>query len=96
MSFWCDAADGKEKTCKQRIEAIDEEKKSVTFNVVGGDLLQLYKTFVITVHVDTKGENNLVTWTIEYEKLNGDVEDPTTLMDLIITVTKDIETHHLK
>lgn len=96
MSFWCNAADGKEKTCKQRIEAIDEEKKSVTFNVVGGDLLQLYKTFVITVHVDTKGENNLVTWTIEYEKLNGDVEDPTTLMDLIITVTKDIETHHLK
>ncbi|KAG5532160.1 hypothetical protein RHGRI_026695 [Rhododendron griersonianum] len=88
--------DGKEKTAKEVIEAIDEEKKLVTFKVVEGDLLQLYKTFIITVHVDTKGENNLVTWTLEYEKLNGDVEDPITFMDLCIVVTKDIETHHLK
>ncbi|KAG5532167.1 hypothetical protein RHGRI_026701 [Rhododendron griersonianum] len=94
--FWNYTHDGKEKTAKEVIEAIDEEKKLVTFKVVEGDLLQLYKTFIITVHVDTKGENNLVTWTLEYEKLNGDVEDPTTFMDLCIVVTKDIETHHLK
>ncbi|KAH7839978.1 hypothetical protein Vadar_010880 [Vaccinium darrowii] len=94
--FWNYTHDGKEKTAKVIAEAIDEEKKSVTFKVVEGDLLQLYKTFVSTVHVDTKGENNLVTWTFEYEKLSGDVEDPNTLMDFCITVTKDIETHHLK
>ncbi|XP_058184348.1 kirola-like isoform X1 [Rhododendron vialii] len=94
--FWNYTHDGKEKTAKEVIEAIDEEKKLVRFKVVEGDLLQLYKTFTLTVHVDTKGENNLVTWTLEYEKLNGDVEDPTTLMDVCIVVTKDIETHHLK
>ncbi|KAF7132219.1 hypothetical protein RHSIM_Rhsim09G0094600 [Rhododendron simsii] len=94
--FWNYTHDGKEKTAKEVIEAIDEEKKLVRFKVVEGDLLQLYKTFIFTVHVDTKGENNLVTWTLEYEKLNGDVEDPTTLMDFCIVVTKDIETHHLK
>ncbi|KAE9450923.1 hypothetical protein C3L33_17172, partial [Rhododendron williamsianum] len=58
--FWNYTHDGKEKTAKEVIEAIDEEKKLVTF------------------------------------KLNGDVEDPTTLMDFCIVVTKDIETHHLK
>ncbi|WP_411025872.1 hypothetical protein, partial [Salmonella sp. s57402] len=80
----------------QVIEAIDEEKKSITFKVIDGDLLQLYKSFVITVHVDTIGNDNLVTWTFDYEKLNESVEYPVTLMDFVIEVTKHIETHHLK
>lgn len=61
-----------------------------------GDLMELYKSFIISVHVDTKGEDNLVTWTLDYEKLNEDVEDPNTLMDYFIQITKDIESHHLK
>ncbi|XP_057482426.1 kirola-like [Actinidia eriantha] len=93
---WNYTIDGKEKTAKDIIEAIDEETKSVTFKVVEGDLMELYKTFKIVVHVDTKGENNLVTWTFHYEKLKEDVEEPNTLMDICIAVTKDIETHHLK
>ncbi|XP_047309677.1 kirola-like [Impatiens glandulifera] len=93
--IWNYTHDGKEKVAKERIEAIDEVKKSVTFNVIEGDLLELYKIFIFTVHVDTHGENNLVTWTVEYEKLNEDVEDPTLMLDICIAVTKDIETHHL-
>ncbi|MGI4370303.1 MLP family protein, partial [Klebsiella pneumoniae] len=93
---WNYTIDGKEKTAKDIIEAIDEETKSVTFKVVEGDLMELYKTFIIVVHVDTKGENNLVTWTFHYEKQKEDVEEPNTLMDFCIEVTKDIETHHLK
>ncbi|THG18975.1 hypothetical protein TEA_005118 [Camellia sinensis var. sinensis] len=87
---------GKKKVIKEVIEAIDEENKSVTFKVIGGDVTELYRTFKITVHVDTKGENNLVTWTFEYEKKSEDVEDPNTLMDFAINVSKDIESHHLK
>ncbi|CAL5338932.1 unnamed protein product [Camellia sinensis] len=87
---------GKKKVIKDVIEAIDEENKSVTFKVIGGDVTELYRTFKITVHVDTKGENNLVTWTFEYEKKSEDVEDPNTLMDFAINVSKDIESHHLK
>ncbi|THG15315.1 hypothetical protein TEA_008783 [Camellia sinensis var. sinensis] len=81
---------------KEVVEAIDEENKSVTFKVIDGDLTELYKAFKGTVHVDTKGENNLVTWTLEYEKKSENAEDPNTLMDFVINVTKDIETHHLK
>ncbi|XP_052520222.1 uncharacterized protein LOC128071376 [Budorcas taxicolor] len=81
---------------KDIIEAIDEEKKSVTLNVIEGDLKELYKTFLSTVHVDKHGVNNLVTWTFEYEKLNEDVPDPDTLMDFSVNLTKDIETHHLQ
>ncbi|KAI8023885.1 hypothetical protein LOK49_LG03G00964 [Camellia lanceoleosa] len=93
---WNYTHDGKKKVTKEVIEAIDEENKSVTFKVIEGDLTELYRTFKFTVHVDTKGENNLVTWTFEYEKKSEDVEDPNTLMDFTINVTKDIATHHLK
>ncbi|CAK9154742.1 unnamed protein product [Ilex paraguariensis] len=88
--------EGKKKVAKEIIEAIDEEKKLVTFKVTEGDLMELYKTFITTVHVDTKGESNMMTWTFKYEKLNENVEDPNTLMDMCINTTKDIETHHLQ
>ncbi|XP_047309678.1 kirola-like [Impatiens glandulifera] len=88
--------DGKEKVVKHEILAIDEEKKSVSYKAIEGDLRELYKTFIITIHVDTDGENNLVTWTFDYEKLKEDVEDPNSVMDLLVAMTKDIENHHLK
>ncbi|CAI9096012.1 OLC1v1032072C1 [Oldenlandia corymbosa var. corymbosa] len=94
--FWNYTHDGKEKVAKEIIEAIDEAKKSVRFRVIEGDLMELYKSFVLTVHVDTVGENNLVTWTLEYEKQNESVPDPESLMEFCLQVTKDIETHHLK
>ncbi|CAK9154744.1 unnamed protein product [Ilex paraguariensis] len=90
------SCDGKKKVAKEIIEAIDEEKKLVTFKVIEGDLMELYKTFIATVHVDTQGESNVVTWTFEYEKLNENVEDPNTLMGMCINMTKDIEAHHLQ
>ncbi|XP_047938550.1 kirola-like [Salvia hispanica] len=92
---WSYFLDGKERVAKEIIEAIDEEKKSVTFNVIEGDLMEQFKVMKLIVHVDTKGEDNLVTWTLEYQKLNKDVADPHSLMDFCLRVTKDIETHHI-
>lgn len=87
--------DGKQRIAKDLIEAIDEENKSITFKVLEGDLAELYKTFKLSLHVDTKGENNLVTWTVDYEKLNENVEDPHTFLAFILKVTRDIESHHV-
>ncbi|XP_059650626.1 kirola-like [Cornus florida] len=94
--LWNYIHDGKACVAKELIESIDEEKKSITFKVLEGDLLKLYKNFSVTFHVDTNGDSNLVTWTFEYEKLSDNVPYPTTLMDFCIALTKDIETHHLK
>ncbi|KAL6969972.1 hypothetical protein U1Q18_041711 [Sarracenia purpurea var. burkii] len=93
---WDYTHDGKQKTKIDVVETIDEKNKIVTFKLIGGDLTELYKSFKATVHVETKGESNLLTWTFEYEKLNAEVEDPNTLLDFIINVSKDIEEHHLK
>ncbi|KAF7131611.1 hypothetical protein RHSIM_Rhsim09G0094800 [Rhododendron simsii] len=92
---WQYNQDGKGKTDKTLVEVIDEENKLMTLTVVEGDLLQQYKTYRVSIQVDTKGEKHSVIWTVEYEKLSGDIEDPTTFMDMLVGVTKDIEVHHL-
>ncbi|KAK2994762.1 hypothetical protein RJ640_001668 [Escallonia rubra] len=88
----CEIIDGKARPVKEIIDGIDEKNKTVIFRVIEGNLLELYKSSVFILHVDTKGANNLVTWTIEYEKQSEDIEDPNTLMDLLVNLTKDIET----
>ncbi|XP_051113833.1 kirola-like [Andrographis paniculata] len=88
--------DGKDRIAKQVIQKIDEEKKLMEFKMLEGDLMEKYKNFLITIHVETKGNIELVTWTLEYELLNEDVEHPISLLAFFIELTKDIESHHLK
>ena len=89
-------AGGKEIFVKEVIEEIDDEKKLIKKKVIEGDLLEYYKSFYGTIQVETKGENNLVTWILEYEKKNVNVPDPHTLVELLLNVTKDIENYHIK
>ncbi|XP_022881078.1 kirola-like [Olea europaea var. sylvestris] len=88
--------DGKPQIAEEVIEAIDEEKRSVTFKLIEGDLQEVLKDFKVSFHVETDGDTDLITWTLEYKKLNDDVEDPLTLLGLCIKLAKDIESHHLK
>nr|GMD26632.1 kirola-like [Ipomoea batatas] len=63
--IWKISHDGKTKTVEDVIEAIDDEKKLVKFRVIGGDLKESYKSFIITCHVDSNGDDNFVTWALE-------------------------------
>lgn len=77
------------------IRLMDEEKKLIDYEMLeGSDLLELYKTFDITIHVEGKGDIDLVTWTLDYEMRNDDVEHPLSMLSFFIDITKDIETHH--
>lgn len=87
--------EGKEKRAKQVIRFIDEEKKLIEYEMLEGDMLVQYKTFDITIHVETKGDIDLVTWTLEYERVNEDVEHPLSMLSYFIDLTKDIEAHHI-
>ncbi|CAI9091553.1 OLC1v1026613C1 [Oldenlandia corymbosa var. corymbosa] len=89
--------DGQKLTAKEVVEAIDDAKKSMTTRVIEGDILALYKTFVISYEVDQVGENkHLVTWTFQYEKVNESIPEPDSLMDFCLNATKEIEAYHLK
>ncbi|XP_073154252.1 MLP-like protein 43 [Henckelia pumila] len=90
---WRYTHDGKEKTAKQVIQNVDEEKKLMELKMLEGDLMEKYKTFLITTHVENKGDIELVTWTLEYEMLGEVVEHPISFLSLVLDITKDIETH---
>ena len=84
---------------KEIIEAVDEEKNSITYRVVEGDLMEHFKSFLSTVQCSPKpegGEGSVVHWTMEYEKLHDEIIDPHTLLELAIDVSKDLEVHLLE
>ncbi|CAI9785474.1 unnamed protein product [Fraxinus pennsylvanica] len=87
--------DGKQKVAKDIVEAIDKEKRSLTFNVIEGDLIELDKVFKISFHVETHDDIDLVTWILDYEKLKDDIEEPLTFLGVLINLSKDIESYHL-
>ncbi|XP_022882075.1 kirola-like [Olea europaea var. sylvestris] len=95
VTLWKFILDGNERVSKEMIEAIDDERKTVTYKVIEGDLAELYKTFKYIIIVDSNGDRSLITWTLEYEKKNENVPDPNTMMALCLALTKDIETHNL-
>ncbi|CAH2080676.1 unnamed protein product [Thlaspi arvense] len=94
---WSYVVDGKSETSRETVEAIDDENKSITFNVLDGDMLQNYKSLKAFLQVTGKEDKGaLVKWTIEYEKTNENAPDPDKYMDLVVSMTKDIDQHLLK
>ncbi|KAH0649957.1 hypothetical protein KY284_029869 [Solanum tuberosum] len=92
---WKYTHDGKEKISKQIIEAIDEEKKIITFKEFEGDIVNEYENWKASLHVDEEGEKDLVSWTMEYERPNENVPELTNLLQFLIDMTKSIDDHHV-
>lgn len=80
----------------QTAEYLDEENKSITYNVIGGEVAKYYNLFKSTAQVTPKGDHgSLVKWTIEYEKANEEVPAPNKYYDYVVNLTKSIEAHLL-
>ncbi|KAI3696290.1 hypothetical protein L1987_79302 [Smallanthus sonchifolius] len=90
---WNYALGGKKQAAKESIEALDEKKKWITFNLLEGDLLKTYKSYKTQLHVDGTGDNSTVTWTVEYERMNENVPDPDSVIELLQKIIKYVETH---
>ncbi|CAI9766044.1 unnamed protein product [Fraxinus pennsylvanica] len=92
--YWTYTHDGKVKKAKQLIEAIEEEKKLIKLRVLEGDLMEEYKDFTVTIHAETKGNIDMISWTLEYEMRNEDVSHPISFLAYFIEITKEIEANH--
>ncbi|KAL0446768.1 UNVERIFIED_CONTAM: Kirola [Sesamum latifolium] len=87
--------DGEKKFVKVIIEAVDDWR-GITYKVIEGDLLVPYNVFKLTLSVDSNGElDNVVTWSIEYEKKNESVPEPSTFLDFCFSATQEIERHYM-
>ncbi|KAI3851161.1 hypothetical protein MKX03_021519 [Papaver bracteatum] len=85
---------------KEKITAVDHKNMSLTYTAFEGDLTNDYTSFASTLaitptHKDGK-YNCLVKWSVQYEKANEDVPDPTYFMKLLEDFTKEVDTNLVK
>ncbi|KAL1532787.1 kirola-like [Salvia divinorum] len=83
--LWTYNVGGAKNVAKEIVEAIDKKKKSIAYKVIEGDPLKFYSEFKIICEVhESSGHDNLVTYTLEYEKRNVESPEPTGFMDLLL------------
>ncbi|KAI3733838.1 hypothetical protein L6452_13295 [Arctium lappa] len=93
--MWHYTHDGKQHSTKEIIEEIDEANQKIVFKVIDGELVEeIYKAFRLTFQVEPKQDGKqLGTWTFEFEKPNVSVPYPTSLMDYLCGIIKDMDDH---
>ncbi|CAI0379670.1 unnamed protein product [Linum tenue] len=79
------------KVSKESIDSVDEEKRSVSYSVIEGDLLKYYCSFKGHIVVAPKEEGCLVKWTCEYERVSDDVEVPHVIKDFVVKNFKEVD-----
>ncbi|KAJ4874791.1 Polyketide cyclase/dehydrase and lipid transport superfamily protein [Raphanus sativus] len=86
---------GEARVMKERIESIDPENNRATYRVLEGDLMNEYKSFLITFQVTpNEGEpGSILHWHFEYEKISEEVAHPETLLQFAVEVSKEIDAH---
>ncbi|KAL2903186.1 hypothetical protein RDABS01_019528 [Bienertia sinuspersici] len=85
------------KESKEKIDAVDEEKRFVAYSVIEGGVLNFYKFFKAQLQVEPKGEGSLVKWSCEFEKAKDDAPNPEVIFkDFAVKTFKDVEEHLLK
>ncbi|XP_029126193.1 kirola-like [Cajanus cajan] len=86
--------DGKVHKAQETIESIDEQDKTINFKLFGGDINQQYKSFKLILQVIDKNDGGAaVKWTIEYEKINEDIDPPHGYMDYFDKSTKEMDAY---
>ncbi|XP_019164756.1 PREDICTED: MLP-like protein 423 [Ipomoea nil] len=76
---------------KEKIDTVDDEKKTVSYHVIEGDILKYYKDFKAYLSVTPKGDGSLVKWGCEFEKASAEVPDPHLIKDAAVKTFKDLE-----
>ncbi|CAI9096017.1 OLC1v1032079C1 [Oldenlandia corymbosa var. corymbosa] len=68
-------ANGETVISTEKIVASDAKNMSITYDLVG-DLMKHYKSFKVTLHMESQGQKTFLVITYEYEKQSPDVLGP--------------------
>lgn len=81
-------------SAKVKVEAVDEENKSITLVALDGDLVKLYSSFKAKLHVfKASNGSGQVKWSIEFEKANQSAPIPSRYLDLVIMISKGLDAY---
>ncbi|XP_058744238.1 MLP-like protein 28 [Vicia villosa] len=94
VKHWTIVIDGEVQTCHESIEEVDEQNKKITWKVFGGNIDKNYKIFKLILEVTDKADGTaVVRCTLEYEKVNEDIEPPNGWMEYLNKCIRDIDAH---
>ncbi|CAH1414569.1 unnamed protein product [Lactuca virosa] len=88
--------DGKKETAKEIIEEIDDELHKIVFKMIEGDILEVYNSISFTFMTKDVGDKKFVIWTIEFEKANASILDPTSYLDVVCGIVGNMDSHFLR
>ncbi|XP_021293108.1 MLP-like protein 28 [Herrania umbratica] len=91
VRLWFYVAAGNTETLKETTEAINDKSKTITFNILEGDLMKYYKSFKPILNVIALAQGSLVKWTLEYEKQNEGIPDPIRYEDFLRSWSKNVD-----
>ncbi|XP_047957738.1 MLP-like protein 423 [Salvia hispanica] len=83
---------------KEKIEAVDDEKKFVSYSVIEGDILKYYKNFKgsLSVSSSSNGDNKTsLKWTCEFDKATEDTPDPDFIKEFALKTFQDLDAYLL-
>ncbi|CAJ1978344.1 unnamed protein product [Sphenostylis stenocarpa] len=94
---WTYTIEGKVITCHESVESVDEANKTITYKLFSGDIDDQFNIFKIIFQVLDKGRDGaFIKWTVEYERVDEEVDPPFGYMEFFNKCTKDIDSHLLK
>ncbi|XP_014490833.1 MLP-like protein 28 [Vigna radiata var. radiata] len=97
VKHWTYKIDGNVEKCLEKIESIDEEKKTINYKLFGEDIDHRFKVFnLIFQAIDKENGGAIIKWTIEYEKLNEEVHPPYGYIEYLHNGTRDIDSNLVK
>ncbi|KAK4488852.1 hypothetical protein RD792_004642 [Penstemon davidsonii] len=83
-------------TIKENINVMDDESKTVNYNIIEGDLLNYYNNFNVNICGVPKGNNgSLVKWSCKFDKVNQQIPNPDLVKDSAIKGFQDLDAYLL-
>jgi len=95
--IFCGRTDGKVTTCHESIESVDEANKTIYYKLFGEEIDQKFKVFrLIFQAIDKENGGAIIKWSIEYERVDEEIEPPYGYIEYVHKCTSDIDGHLLK
>ncbi|XP_062104868.1 kirola-like [Humulus lupulus] len=83
---------GSPMTAKVKVAAVDDENKSITMEILEGDVFKFYKSFKVKIQFnDVDNSASKIVWALEYEKANESAPDPDHYVNFAVKLTKGID-----
>ncbi|KAG2708412.1 hypothetical protein I3843_05G174100 [Carya illinoinensis] len=95
IKVWNYTVEGNAEVFKEKVE-LDDANRAATLVGIEGDPMKYYKIFKATYQAIPKGNGSLAKLTIVYEKLREDMPPPIKYLNMMVSLTKDIDAHLAK